>query len=288
MERHRMTRLKTRINRHSVTSTAWPKASVGMAAIVVLAITIVLASTLAGCTMPTTIGYSGPASNPATESSSVDTTTPTPEPSPTPSPTPYHPGGPDMIRLYEHRRIVRDEFRTRWVKGTDIGVFYAYPVEQETVESIPFMDLFKKYWYVFPQADRYKIGYNVLIRLQSGKTIDKVIRLPKDSPKDPAADFYPFIEIYVYDNLNRIPGPTFYHLEESSTFANTIMTSIKLTAGARSDEVESIQLTVFVFDVGDTVGEDGGADGGSGTEFDSVTGKYIGKASWTIDVVPER
>jgi hypothetical protein len=191
----------------------------------------------------------------------------------TPVPTPYHPGGPDLIRLYVHRALVGEEFRSEWIKGKDIGVFYAYPVEQETVEQLPFMDLFKKYWYVFPSADDYKIGYSVVIELYNGETIDMTIRLPKDSPKDPKAYFYQFIEIYVYDNLNRIPGPTFYHLEESSTFNNTIMTSIKLTAGSRSDEVREIRLTAFVFD-GDS-------------DFDSVSGKYTGKTFCEVVVAPE-
>jgi hypothetical protein len=236
---------------------------------------------LSGCSFPMTSISSEPTYAPTSESTStpMPTSTPTAEPLPTLSPTPYHPGGPDMIRLYEHRKLVRDEFRTRWIKGTDIGVFYAYPVEKESVETLPYMDLLKKYWVIFPQADRYKIGYNVQIRLLSGEIIDKTIRLPKDSPKDPNAYFYQFIEIYVYDNLNRIPGPTFYHLEESSTYANTIMTSIKLTAGTRSDEVDSIVLTAFVFD--------GGDDGDGDEEFDPTTGKYIGQTYWTIDVVPE-
>ena len=204
------------------------------------------------------------------------TVTPTPEPTPEPTlvPTPYHPGGPDMIRLYEHRALVGEEFRTEWTKGKDIGIFYAYPVEKETVEQLPFMDLFRKYWYVFPAADDYKIGYSVVIELLNSEMIDMTIRLPKDSPKYPEAYFYQFIEIYVYDNLNRIPGPTFYHLEESSTYEETIMTSIKLTAGTRSDEVKEIRLTAFIFD-GDS-------------DFDPVSGKYIGKTSCEVVVVPVR
>lgn len=195
------------------------------------------------------------------------------EPTPEITPTPYHPGGPDIVRFYEHRKLVKDEFRTEWIKGKDIGVFYVYPVEQETVEQLPYMDLFRKYWYVFPAADDYKIGYTVVIELLNGETIDMIIRLPKDSPKDPQAYFYQFIEIYVYDNLNRIPGPTFYHLEESSTYEETIMTSIKLTAGTRSDEVKEIRLTAFVFDCD--------------IDFDPASGKYIGKTSCGIVLAPE-
>ncbi len=236
----------------------------------ILIMFLLLALFTAGC------GISDPTDPPSASPEATYTPVPEPtsEPTPEATPTPYHPGGPDMIRLYEHRALVQKEFRTRWTTGTDIGIFYAYPVEQETVEQIPFMDLFKKYWYVFPAADDYKIGYSVIIELLNGEKIDMTIRLPKDTPKDPEAYFYQFIEIYVYDNLNRIPGPTFYHLEESSTHENTIMTSIKLTAGTRSDEVKSIKLTAFVFD--------------DDSDFDPASGKYTGRTSCEVMVIPVR
>jgi hypothetical protein len=146
-------------------------------------------------------------------------------------------------------------------------------MRKESVEKLPYMDLFKRYWNqdLFPKADEYKIGYFLSFTLKSDEIIEMTIRLPKDCPKDPNAYFYQYIEIYVYDNLHRIPGPTFYHLEESSTFPETIMTSIKLTAGTNSKEVVSARLTAFVFK--------------DDSDFDPVTGRYAGQTSYTIDVL---
>ena len=205
--------------------------------------------------------------------SATPTVTPTPEP--TATPTPYHPGGPDIISLYVNRTLVTGEYKTTWVTGKDIGVFYAYPMREAGVAKLPFMDLFKLYWNtdLFPNADEYKIGYFLSFTLKSSEVVEMTIRLPRDCPKDPSAYFYQFIEIYVYDNLHRIPGPTFYHLEESSTFDETIMTSIKLTAGTRSEEVVSARLTAFVFK--------------DDSDFDPATGRYIGQTSCTIDVLKD-
>jgi hypothetical protein len=176
-----------------------------------------------------------------------------------------------MISLYLNRKLVVDEFKSTWVTGKDIGVFYAYPTRKESVENLKFMDLFKLYWYLFPKADDYKIGYYLTFTLKSSEVVEMTIRLPKDCPKDPKKYFYQYIEVYVYDNLNRIPGPTFYHLEERSTNAKTIMTSIKLTAGTKSSEVVSARLKAFVFK--------------DDSDFDPVTGYYIGKTSYEVAVL---
>ncbi|MHB8961828.1 MAG: hypothetical protein ACYC5K_01575 [Saccharofermentanales bacterium] len=240
---------------------------------------ILAALMLSACTAfsaPTSAPSGATVSSLAASIASPSPTTPpsaTSAPDATPTEGPYHVGGPDLIRLYLKRHLVVDEFRSTWETGKDIGVFYAYPTQKESVENLPYMDLFKKYWNtdIFPQADEYKIGYHLSFTLQSKEVVEMTIRLPKDCPKDPKAYFYQYIEIYVYDNLHRIPGPTFYHLEESSTYAETIMTSIKLTAGTKSDQVESARLTVFVFK--------------DDCDFDPVTGDYIGKTSYTVDVL---
>lgn len=183
----------------------------------------------------------------------------------------FEAGAPDLINLYVNRQKVSGEYTTNWIKGKDIAVFYAYPTQKESVENLKFMDLFKLYWYKFPKADDYKIGYFLTFTLESSEIIELPIRLPKDCPKDPKANFYQYIEVYVYDNLHRIPGPTFYHLEPASTFDNTIMTSIKLTAGTRFEEVVSAKLTAFIFK--------------DESDFDPSTGKYKGPVSCTVDVI---
>lgn len=234
---------------------------------------------LASCSLPAAGSSSAKSGTSLTEPTgsltpeSTLTPEPTLEPTPVPSPTKaaFEEGAPNLINLYVNRKRVNGEYKTNWVKGKDIAVFYAYPTQKESVESLKYMDLFKLYWYPFPKADEYKIGYFLTFTLKSSEVIELPIRLPKDCPKDPKANFYQYIEVYVYDNLHRIPGPTFYHLEPSSTFDNTIMTSIKLTAGTKFEEVVSARLTAYIFK--------------DDSNFDPSTGKYTGPVSCTVDVL---
>lgn len=247
-----------------------------VAALILFIITTAL---LSSCSLPaagTSSGISGISYIESSVSmSQVVTNIPEPtfEPTSQPSPTAsvFEAGAPDLINLYVNRQKVSGEYTTKWIKGKDIAVFYAYPTQKESVESLKFMDLFKLYWYKFPKADDYKIGYFLTFTLESSEVIELPIRLPKDCPKDSKANFYQYIEVYVYDNLHRIPGPTFYHLEPSSTLDNTIMTSIKLTAGTRFEEVVSTKLTAFIFK--------------DESDFDASTGKYKGPVSCTVDVI---
>ena len=212
-----------------------------------------------------------PTAVPASSPSPLPTATLTPEPTPTPTPAPYHVGGPDIMGLYVNRSLLKAEYKTKWVTGKDIGIFYVYATKQETLQALPYKDQFLLFWKKFPNASEYRIAYELSFTLKSSEVVTLKIRKPKDCPKDPNAYFYQFIEVYVYDNVNRIPGPTFYHLEESSTNADTIMTSIKLTAGTKSSEVLSATLKAFIYN--------------SDSEFDPVTGNYIGKLQSEVAVL---
>ena len=211
------------------------------------------------------------------------TQSPSPTPSPDPTPTPKHtpspkpsptiePGGPDVIGIYTRssKRTLIEDFEGVWKRGKDIYIFDVYATQKEELERKSHKELFDDYWYAFPKADEYKIGYCVKFTLDTGVTHDLMIRLPKDCPKDPEAFFYPYVEIYVYDNTNRDWSKKFYHLEEHTTYPYTLMTAIKLTPGVKIDEVTEIELTTFIYK--------------DSNDFDVVTGEYIGSASYTIPV----
>jgi len=226
---------------------------------------------LSACSISKTSPTAEPDSSPSAAAAASPTASPTLEPTASPSPAPYHVGGPDIIGLYANRKLLAAEYKTKWVTGKDIGVFYVYPSTQESLETLPYKDQFLRFWNKFPNAAEYRIAYELSFTLKSSEVVTLKIRAPKDCPKDPKAYFYQFIEVYVYDNVNRIPGPTFYHLEESSTNANTIMTSIKLTAGTKSSEVVSARLKAFIYK--------------DDSEFDAVTGDYIGKTGCEVAVL---
>lgn len=203
----------------------------------------------------------------------IPTPEPTPEPTPSPTPSPtIEPGAPDVIGIYTRgsSRTLIEEFEGKWKRGKDIYIFDVYATQKELLEKNSHKALFEDYWFAFPKADEYKIGYCVKFTLDTGVTHKLMIRLPKDCPKDRKAFFYPYVEIYVYDNINLRPGVKFYHLEEKTTYPHTLMTSIKLTPGVRIDEVTEIELTTFIYK--------------DNNDFDVVTGDYIGNVSYTIPV----
>lgn len=205
----------------------------------------------------------------------VSTPTPNPTIEPTPSPFPLpiiEPGAPDVIGIYTRgsSRTLIEDFEGKWKRGKDIYIFDVYATQKELLERNSHKALFEDYWFAFPKADDYKIGYCVKFTLDTGVTHKLMIRLPKDCPKDPSAFFYPYVEIYVYDNINLRPGVKFYHLEEKTTYPHTLMTSIKLTPGVKIDEVTEIELTTFIYK--------------DNNDFDVVTGDYIGDVSYTIPV----
>lgn len=210
---------------------------------------------------------------PTPQPTPIPTLKPTPQPTPSPAALPtIEPGAPDVIGIYTRSssRTLMDEFEGKWKRGKDIYIFDVYATQKELLEKNSHKALFEDYWFAFPKADEYKIGYCVKFTLDTGVTHKLMIRLPKDCPKDPEAFFYPYVEIYVYDNINLRSGVKFYHLEEKTTYPHTLMTSIKLTPGVRIDEVTEIELTTFIYK--------------NNNDFDVVSGDYIGNASYTIPV----
>ena len=215
----------------------------------------------------------GPTAEPTPSPTIQPSPSPTAEPTPSPSPEPTsEPGAPNVIGFYTreaHRKLL-DEFAGNWKRGKDIYIFDVYATNKEELEYNSHKALFEAYWDEFSLADDYKIGYCLKFTLDTGVTHKLMIRLPKDCPKDKNAFFYPYVEVYVYDNIHLRPGVKFYHLEEKTTYPYTLMTSIKLTPGVRIDEVAAIELTAFIYK--------------DNNDFDVVSGDYIGPVSYTIPV----
>ena len=75
-------------------------------------------------------------------------------------------------------------------------------------------------------------------------------------PSD-SADFFEYLEIYMYDDIHVTPGVWYTHLEDSDMDDETIISSIKLTSGSKIAEVGDIILTAFIYDGADNFDADG-------------------------------
>ena len=219
-----------------------------------------------------------PSEAPATEAplpTAEPTEAPTPEPTPTPEPEPTPtvvPGSrPDVISFYHpkdknYSPRVRfgDTYTGPWKKGKDIGSFEAIPSDAEVLDGEFFGDIFGAAWTAFPDANSCKIGYTLCYTLDDGSEIRYTMLSPKH------IEHTEYIECWLYDDYHREPHKFYSHLKPSSMKSETLITSIKLTAGKQISHVTDLWLTAFICDSLD--------------DFDAER-NYIGDTSCTIHIL---
>lgn len=170
-----------------------------------------------------------------------NTSKPTESADPTNFPTPG-PGMPDKLGLYiaeKNDRTFVDEFKSNWISGKDIDCFEVLTTNEKSLSG-KFSSLWKSTWGSFSNTKNVKVGYKLEIHLLSGETFSFDIKSPKD-----AMQYKEYIEVYLYDDTD---DSTFYvHLEEDDMEEETIMTSIKLTATPKQNEVNKIHLTAYLY-----------------------------------------
>ena len=230
-----------------------------------------------------TVDAATPAPTAAAEADPNAHMTPDPTPEPTPGPTPVPtdtpaptdtpvPGSrPDVVsfytpkgKSYSPRVRMGDTFTAPWKKGKDIGSFEVIASDEAALDGSFFGDIFGAAWKQFPDADACKIGYTLRYTLDDGTEIRYSMLAPKH------IEHTEFIEVWLYDDYHREPHTFYSHLKDSQMKSDTLMTSIKLTAGKQIDRVKDIYLTAFICSSLD--------------EFDAER-NYIGSTSCTIHIV---
>lgn len=161
--------------------------------------------------------------------------------------------------------IVKDEFRDTWRPKRDIVVLGSVFSDKEELDSDYFQNIWKNNALKYDDYTKYKTGWYVNFKLLDGTIIDQMIFSPND-----VIDFYDYLEIYLYDSANVPIGVWYSHLTEDDMTDETIMTSMKLTAGSKYKEIDGeITVSVFTYD-----GDD---------DFDE-SGKYRGNSVSTVKV----
>jgi len=183
-------------------------------------------------------------------------------------PVPYVDDNPILIGLYdESSRKFLVETNGRFVKNVDLGVYCAVGTHSTTLSGGDYQTVWKSYWANYTNIADYKIGYYVKFKITSGETLEKMILGPNDNPDL----MWPYLRIYLYDDIHH-PLHTWYsHLLEKEVNADTIITSIKLTGNNKTSEIDgAISLTTFTYN--------------GPEDFDPVTGYYRGLSSHTITI----
>ena len=153
-------------------------------------------------------------------------------------------------------------YETTFVSGSDIGSFEVFFTDEEVISGNSFKSLFNSYYDKYANIDNYKIGYNIEFTLKDG-TVNKFNLL------EPNTYLYgDYFYTYLYDDIHVNEGEFYSHLE--SIDDNTLITSIKIYAVDKIDDVEKIKLTVFTYDSDDDFDEDG---------------NYRGISKYSIDII---
>jgi len=157
----------------------------------------------------------------------------------------------NKIGLYKYhgRNVKRElikEYSANWQYHTDISSFEVYYTNEESINSNWLPETFDEYKNNFSNINNYRIGYHINF-ITNDKEINKTILSPKDTD-----DFFTYLEVYLYDDYHREKGFWYSHTTEEEYNNETLLTSIKLTAGKQINKIKSdITLTVFTYDEDD-------------------------------------
>jgi len=163
------------------------------------------------------------------------------------------------------KRTLVEGYNGAFTKGKDIVSYDVFVTDEAFVATGYFKDVWDKYWNKYTETDGFKIGYELEFLATDGKNVSTNILSPKDTE-----DFFEYVEVYLYDDTNKLRGQWYSHILEEEMNDSTILSSIKLTAGQKIECVSKIKLTVFVYK--------------DAHDFDALTGKYIGDCKKTIYV----
>lgn len=160
----------------------------------------------------------------------------------------YKDDNPIKLGLYKNygsnkeRELIK-EFSSPWTYHNNISSFEVYYTTEEKIPGTTQKTLFDEYRQKYENYDKYKIGYNINFLTNAGE-VNQTILSPVDTE-----DFFDYLEVYLYDDYNRSDGERYSHNTEEDFTDNTILTSIKLTAGKKVAEITSdITVTAFTYD----------------------------------------
>lgn len=163
----------------------------------------------------------------------------------------YTDNNPIKVGLYKYygrnnNRKLITEYTNNWTYHQDISSFEVFYTNELEITGNYIQDTFPEYANNYTNIDNYKIGY-IISFMTNDNEINKTIISPKDTE-----EFFDYLEIYLYDDYHIQKGVWYSHTTEEQFNEETLLTSIKLTAGKNISEITSdIKVTVFTYDYDD-------------------------------------
>ena len=158
---------------------------------------------------------------------------------------------PIIVGLYKNyhngnNRILIKEYNAKWSYHNDISSFEVFYTNEKEIPGSNQIKTFDLYKNNYENIDDYRIGYIINFSTNE-KEINKVIKSPKDTE-----EFFDYLEIYLYDDYHRTEGVWYSHTTEEEFNDETLLTSIKLTAGKSVNAIISdIKVSAFTYDSDD-------------------------------------
>ena len=172
------------------------------------------------------------------------------------------------IGLYERNGSnlkLLSEFNTKVQIKKDIKTFQAFPSRELQINysGKKYADFYYENWNAVNPDNKYKVGFNLSYTLNDGTVVSQNILGPSTTQTN-----YDYIETYLYDAYKHRNDSFYSHIEEREYNDETLITSIKLTAGSKFNNIKSkITLTVFTYDEDD---------------FDEQTNNYRGNSKYSV------
>ena len=154
----------------------------------------------------------------------------------------YIDDNPIKLGLYSNKKLTF-EYKSNWLYLQDICSLEVYFTNVNEISILSQKEAWNYYYSIYQDIDKYKIGYKVSF-VAEGKSFTKTILKPSD-----VVDFAYYVQIYLYDDINQVDDTYYGHLTDNNYNDNSIISSIKITAGSGIEHVESdINITVFTYD----------------------------------------
>jgi hypothetical protein len=194
------------------------------------------AASLAGCTDQPS--QSGPDAKPPTAEVLTDSALDLPEEESIKFPMGLY------INTGNGSRELQTQIQTEFIPCSDLVVLSAFATAEPSIPGSKFGPVWSSYRDGFPDLSSYKIGYCLSYGLNAGDTVTQMLLAPKDAEANRE-----YVEVYLYDDVHQTGW--YSHLLSQDMTQETVITSVKLTGGAKVGEVSGITLSAFWYKSGE-------------------------------------
>lgn len=163
---------------------------------------------------------------------------------------------------------LQTDFKDDQSLGRDLCVFAVFPSQEKELSGQYFKYIWEDAIKANPEAEKMKIGYFFEYMTPEGKYAETILR-----PSDISEDFWDYIEVYIYDDVNQDVTAWHSHLLDNQITDETLVTSFKITAGAKIADVSEMRLTAFLY---------------SPDKADSIDMSYIARHGYTVNISSDR